>query len=162
MIPKNIRLFRLVCITLTLMVVALIATGKLWSKMAVSDLYRTYDNLPGIDATYLRGFPLNDTLTVDVTLLHATDSFGWETLKKDFNIADYPPEALLYVDTASVTFKYAPKCDHSKEKDTVTLNNDVVVFSRSRHDISVFEIQTENQIEAILSYKIKKIKDKTL
>lgn len=35
----------------------------------VSDLYRRYEHADGIAASYIHNYPVNDTLTLDVTLL---------------------------------------------------------------------------------------------
>ena len=158
MMPGKIRAFWLV--SLVLVVAAAAATVvRLWPRVEVGDLYRTYADVPGIDATFLRNFPLNDTLTIDVTILHATDSAGWERLRKDFSIADLPPEALPFVDPDAVMFKYAPKRDHSLPMDSVRLNNDYVVTSLGKWEISVFDIQKEEQIEAIMYYKLREQKE---
>ena len=158
MMPGKIRAFWLV--SLVLVVAAAAATVvRLWPRVEVGDLYRTYADVPGIDATFLHNFPLNDTLTIDVTILQATDSAGWERLRKDFSIADLPPEALPFVDPDAVWFKYAPKRDHSLPMDSVRLNNDYVVTSLGKWEISVFDIQKEEQIEAIMYYKLREQKE---
>ncbi|MBR4505919.1 MAG: hypothetical protein IKP21_04005, partial [Bacteroidales bacterium] len=53
---------------------------RLFPTGEVSELYRAYMDTPGVDATFIRGFQVNDTVSVDVTLLQATDSAGWATL----------------------------------------------------------------------------------
>ncbi len=57
-----------------------------------STLYRHYAHADGIEATFLRGYRVNDTLAIDVTLLQATDSAGWQHLRKDIKISDYEEE----------------------------------------------------------------------
>lgn len=157
MMPGKIRAFWLV--SLVLVVAAAAATVvRLWPRVEVGALYRTYADVPGIDATFLHNFPLNDTLTIDVTILQATDSAGWERLRKDFSIADLPPEALPFVAPDAVWFKYAPKRDHALPMDSVRLNNDYVVTSLGKWELSVFDIQKEEQIEAIMYYKLREQK----
>ena len=51
-----------------------------------SEIYRRYAAVDGIDATFIRDYPVNDTLLLDVTLLHAKDSAGWERLLNDFHL----------------------------------------------------------------------------
>lgn len=51
-----------------------------------SPLYQRYYNVPGIEASYVKGFRINDTLAIDATLLHATDSASWERLLNDFHL----------------------------------------------------------------------------
>lgn len=156
MMPRKIKIFWLAGLALMLLIPAAVIAVRLWPRMEGGGLYCTYADVPGIDATFLHGFPLNDTLTVDVTLLHASDSAGWERLKKDFNITDYPPEALPYIDPESPEFYYAPKRDHSLGKDSVLANNDYISVSRSKQEVFVFDIQFEEQVKAILHYKLNK------
>ena len=53
-----------------------------------SPLYQRYCYTPGIEASYVKGFRINDTLFVDATLLHATDSASWATLLNDFHLVN--------------------------------------------------------------------------
>lgn len=57
-----------------------------------SELYRCYENNPHIQAAYMEDYPLNDSLTLDVTILKALDSAGWEQLRNDFDYPVLPPE----------------------------------------------------------------------
>lgn len=159
---RTIRFWVIIVLAMTGMLAAgaAIGGGRELPLSQCSDLYRQYADRPGIDATCLHNFPLDDTLTIDVTILQATDSLGWETLKKDFNVKDFPPEVLSMTDSTSVSFKYAPKGDYSLPQDTVLLNNDVIVFSRHKHEILVFDIQNETQIDKLLSYRINNLKTK--
>ena len=51
-----------------------------------SELYRRYSDVPGIEATYVKDYPVNDTLSIGVTILQATDSTGWGRLQKGFSV----------------------------------------------------------------------------
>ena len=51
-----------------------------------SEVYRRYAHVEGVEAAFVKGFPINDTLGVDVTLLRAADSAGWDFLVNAFNI----------------------------------------------------------------------------
>ena len=51
-----------------------------------SEVYKRYKDVEGVRATYIKDYRVNDTLTVGVTLLEATDSAGWEYLVDKFNI----------------------------------------------------------------------------
>ena len=53
-----------------------------------SSLYREYYRVPGIKASFVKGFQVNDTLAIDATLLHATDSASWERLLNDFHLVN--------------------------------------------------------------------------
>lgn len=51
-----------------------------------SEVYRQYAHADGIEATFVHDYPVCDTLSVDVTILQATDSAGWDTLYKKNNL----------------------------------------------------------------------------
>ena len=51
-----------------------------------SDVFQRYKDVEGVAASFIKGFPVNDTLRLDVTTLQATDSAGWERLLEDFHI----------------------------------------------------------------------------
>ncbi len=123
-----------------------------------SDVYRQYKDTPGIKASFIKDYPLNDTTTIDVTTLEASSDAGWESLKKTFNIIDYPPEVLPFVDTMVVEYYFATKDDYSRGMDSVRLNNDFIAVSRFMKKVTVFNIKEEKQIVAILSYNINKQK----
>jgi hypothetical protein len=149
MMPGKIKVFWLV--SLVLVVAATAATAvKLWPRVEVSDLYRTYADMPGIDATFLHDFPLNDTVAVDVTILQASDSTGWERLLKDFGMTPPPPEVIEICGKAFIEMRQAPKSDYSGCRDTVLLNNDFIATSWYEKTIWVFVIETEEQYSAVL------------
>ena len=120
-----------------------------------SEVYKRYHKVEGVRATYIKNYPLNDTLTVGVTLLEATDSAGWEVLQRDFELIPLPPEALAFFDTNSVNLCLASKDDYCKGKDSIILNNDVIAVSYYRQQVSVFSIVTEKQLDAVFLNQIK-------
>ena len=143
----------------------LVAAGlALWlpryaAAQRVSDLYRRYEHNPHLTVAYLEDFSVNDTVAVDVVTITAIDAAGWDTLKGNFNIVDYPPELLPFIDTMAIEYFYAAKDDYSRGMDSVRLNNDFVAVSRFKKEVTVFEIKEEKQIMSILSYNIKKQKE---
>ena len=84
MMPRKIKLFWRVGAVLAALTAVAVAAAVLVPRMGVSDLYRRYEGNPHLDVTYLRNFPVNDTLSVDVTLLQARDDEGWDTLRADY------------------------------------------------------------------------------
>lgn len=51
-----------------------------------SELYQRYADNEHVAASFVRNYRVNDTLTLDVTLLQATDSAGWQQMLEDFEI----------------------------------------------------------------------------
>lgn len=78
--------------TVTLIAVLAIVCGglvvKLWPRTVptqqCSPIYREYAGKPGIRASFVKGYRINDTTFVDATLLKASTRAGFEQLKKDF------------------------------------------------------------------------------
>lgn len=64
-----------------------------------SDVYKRYAKMDGVDATFIKDYKVNDTVFVDVTLLEAIDSTGWDILKKDFEVPNLPLELQQLVDS---------------------------------------------------------------
>ena len=151
-------IFALVVVTAILMGLAVRYVPSVVPYWQCSEVYKRYKDVEGIKASYVKNYPLNDTLTIGVTLLEATDSAGWEVLQRDFELIPLPPEALAFFDTNSVNLCLASKDDYCKGKDSIILNNDVIAVSYYRQQVSVFSIVTEKQLDAISEHLAKSIK----
>ena len=112
-----------------------------------------YKDVDGIDASFIKDFPVNDTLRLDVTTLQATDSAGWERLKRDFHIATLADHTQYRIDSLGkdiVSVKLVPKRDPTLPMDTTRLlNNNVLAVSRLHRTISIFRVSTESEMNAI-------------
>lgn len=120
-----------------------------------SDTYRRYKDVEGVAASFIKGFPVNDTLRLDVTTLQATDSAGWERLLEDFHIrrsSELPEIVQRWLNEGKdmVGVHLAPKSDPTLPTDTTNaLNNNVVAVSRLYHTISIFYTETESEQKAV-------------
>ncbi len=60
----------------------LLATVTAWrmrpEPVEGSELYQRYKDLPGVRVGFIKDFPLNDTLTCDVTTFEALTDEGWQ------------------------------------------------------------------------------------
>ena len=145
-------------ITLLLLLLALLATG--WGcyryhtvpDEECSELYRRYADSPHVSVAFIRDFPVNDTLSLDVTTLTALDSTGWDDLSQYFRIPQLPDFLREKVERGEdkIFVRLAPKNDMSQYADTANLtNNNVLAFSHLNHTVSVFYIQTILEIDAV-------------
>lgn len=148
----------------SLLAVAAVAVVRWWPRLfpsgEVSELYRHYEHSEHIRASFIKGFPVDDTLRVDVTLLQSTDSAGWEALQKEFNLVTVPLEILATFDTNSIFTKYVPKKDHSQSMDSIISNNDILAYSYHRREMALFHLTTEQQAVAIMEYNVKETSKK--
>jgi hypothetical protein len=115
----------------------------------VSDIYTRYENVEGIETSFIKDYKVNDTVLVDVTLLEARSDSAWNVLLQDFNITPPPQEAIDCMGEIDFVVWAAPKKDYSMPMDSLPLNNDLISMSWSGHKISVFSIETEQQLHSL-------------
>ena len=114
-----------------------------------SDVYKRYAKMDGVDATFIKDYKVNDTVFVDVTLLVATTDSAWLLIQHDFNLEVPPQEMIGFLGHNFVEVWAAPKRDYSLPMDSVLLNNDLLAVSWSERRISVFSIETMQQMHSL-------------
>lgn len=114
-----------------------------------SDVYKRYADMDGVDATFIKDYKVNDTVFVDVTLLVATTDSAWLLIQHDFNLEIPPQEMIGFLGHNFVEVWAAPKRDYSLPMDSVLLNNDLLAVSWSERRISVFSIETMQQMHSL-------------
>ena len=116
-----------------------------------SEVYKRYSRVEGVRATYVKDFRVNDTLTVGVTLLEATDSAGWDTLKEDYGLVVIPRELeeKYSCDSNKVLVRNYPKTK-TLYLGGDTLTDDIAAISYYKHSIIHFVIMSKEQKRAIL------------
>ena len=121
-----------------------------------SGIYQHYHDNPHIAATFLKDFRVNDTVTVDVTLLEAKDDEGWEELREKINIKPIPQEVYEILGEEAeedVWVWLAPKNNYHLPMDDILLNNDVLSVSHKKKQLCIFETVSEKQIDAISKHQ---------
>ncbi len=118
-----------------------------------SEIYRIYADKPSIKASYIKDFPVNDTLILDVTLLQATDSNAWAMLFKDFELVIDPALMQRINDGKDlITIKEIPK-NHQPPNDSSDIYpNDMAAFSHQTRTITIFHFKTQAEKYAIIRY----------
>ena len=168
-----------VTLTVCLLIVLGTLTVKLWPRTVpfeqCSEIYKKYANVEKVKASFIKDYKVNDTVFVDVTLLEATDSMGWATLKKDFEIPNPSPVFQQRIDRGKdliytkkipkVTVADSLKKSHpnvsskSREDDSlhssqsaenVTYGNDWLAISHLNHIIIVFHTQNDDEAHAVI------------
>lgn len=179
--PKQLILPAIFFLAIVLVALAV----RLWPRTVpfdqCSDLYKQYANVEGIDATFIKDYKVNDTVFVDVTLLEATDSMGWATLKKDFEIPNPSPDFQQRIDRGKdliytkkipkVTVADSLKKSHpnvsskSREDDSlhssqgaenVTYGNDFLAISHLNRTLIVFHINNNTEKHAVIYHNLVK------
>ena len=136
-----------------------------------SEVYRRYAHVPGVEAAFVKGFPINDTVAVDVTLLHATDSAGWAFLVDTFHISkDRIKRAKVMPDYRVFEWQVVRGQPETKAvlkginripnltKDDVEL----CICDFQEKEISIFHAQNAKEIDAIRNYNFDKMTNKKI
>lgn len=119
-----------------------------------SSIYRHYAEMPGIDATFIKDYKVNDTVAVDVTLLEARDAAGWETLKRDFAVPELDAELQQFIDNGEdLIFSHKiAKNGKSLNAQADTAKYDVLASSYYSHTLTVFHTHNNDEIHAIFHH----------
>lgn len=159
MMPKSIKLFWLVSAVLLLAAAVVSASLTLAARPGPGDIYKTYAGRPDIEATFLRNYPLGDSIAVDVTILAATTDSAWAALRGDFGIAPIPKEALAFLgqDSDMTTFKRVPKADPSPAECGEVQDSLLLVVQEFRRMVCAFLIEDDRQLNAIIHNRFSKI-----
>lgn len=123
-----------------------------------SDLYKRYANIDGIEATFIKDYRVNDSVTVDVTLLEATTDSAWgEVLQylgvPDISLEDIDPGFEMFL-------RLVNRKDYTQSQDSVLLNNDVMSISYTKKTIGIFKTETLSQYLAVTHSKYDEMIDK--
>lgn len=144
--------------TIIFLAIVLVALAvRLWPRTVpfdqCSDLYKQYANVEGIDATFIKDYKVNDTVFVDVTLLEAIDSVGWDILKTDFKVPPHPLELQPLIDNGEdlLFTKHIPKY----LANTSAFPYDLLVISHLTHTLTVFHINSDIEKHAVFNHNYK-------
>jgi hypothetical protein len=146
-----------IALALTLVGVALVVAMLLLPRPLppdeCSDVYRQYKDTPGIKASFIKDYPINDTLAVDVTMLQAKDTNVWNnTIIKLFHIEN-PDEYI----PRQITFLLIPKNADRDPEDKTLLDHDLIAGDKKELTIGLFHLENEKQYDAIFETYFKNL-----
>lgn len=127
----------------------------------VSETYSQYVDNPNVEATFVRDFRVNDSITVDVTVLTAKNDEGWMEIKTIFcniDIMEVPEQfrdLLLNGDGMCVN-KYPANQPSLPVTDTTTVDVEIAVAYNRKHTVYVFHVGTLERASVILQDRIHK------
>lgn len=122
--------------------------ARLFPPDRTSPLYELYCGQEGIEADFVGGMRVADSLRIDVTRLHATDSAAWERLTADFHL---PPTtenedlALAHGRDFSRLMRYPTDLPSDS-----TLPPPVTAVSPMKWTVTVFHVKNAGEKHAII------------
>ncbi len=107
-------------------------------------LYHRYADRKGLTVAEIDGFPLCDSVRIDVVILQAESDEEWQSLCTEFDIRGDEEGSLSWLGTT----------DNPAQR-TVWNGTAVmrVVASHSRHTIGIYRIDNEAQYDALIDYQ---------
>lgn len=146
----------LVCLLLLAGGGAVVLLPRIVPYEQCSDLYKQYADTEGITASFIKEYPINDTVAVDVTLLAATTDSAWSLLQERFQVPPLNDVTRQLIDSGKdIVFTLQA----SKTDGTVELGNDyerLLGISYLTKQISVFHVKSEEEIRAVLFHNLDK------
>ena len=145
----------LVCLLLIIMGLLTMLSTRCPLPWQCSKLYWQYRGQEGIEAFYVRDYPVDDTTLVDVTLLRATTDSAWESLCIAFTPYEFSDSSEyihnLIHDTTSVTFRVVSKDDYHVKVTPATANNfDFFTLTAMQKSICIFHTKNNEQLCPIM------------
>ena len=126
-----------------------------------SEVYKQFSKVEGVRSTFVKDFPVNDTLRVSVTLLEAADSAGWEYLKQKFymsastiKLAEANPMLDIW-EWQIVKGHPETRYVSSGDKDGDTVKTEIVSTSFSKQEVCIFHIRNEQEWDAVVRYRLR-------
>ena len=158
------------CITLAIIAVGLAVCAGffLFPRQLTPEecgaLYQRYKDAEGIDASFIKDFPVNDTLATDALLLEAATDSAWCELLEDFGMSKElikryktDKESLVGNELTSITTFSIDKNNIKKRIPKTELDSRLTIASHAKRSLCIFMTEDINIKETLFSIEIKKI-----
>ena len=121
-----------------------------------SDVYKKYSKMDGIEASFIKDFKINDTLTLDVTVLKANDTNAWEVISKDFAFVALTPDQAQAIRSGKnlIVTKSTPKITTPSPD---SFDKDLLAISHLNHTVTVFHVTRKCETFPIIFYNYRDI-----
>ena len=123
-----------------------------------SESYKIYANNPSVEASFIKDFRINDTIFVDVTLLEAVDSNGWNILKHDFCLPNLELvfQQNIEIKEDMIFVRVVNKDNYCESVDESIPECNILATSFTKHTLCVFNVSNLCERYAVLHYNYDK------
>ena len=120
----------------------------------VSEIYATYAGIEGVEASFVKNYRVNDSVTVDVTVLEAKSDTAWTMLKDDYGVPPLSSKSKSDIEKGSpcIVFCKLPELikNDNRSSEKYTNDNTLVVAMHNDSTIYVFYSKTRERKDAIM------------
>ena len=143
----------LICLLLIIMGLLTMLSTRFPLPWQCSKLYWQYRDQGGIEASYVRDYPVDDTTLVDVTLLHATTDSAWESLCHEFILPEFPDLVIENIIHGHSVTQWTASIDDPQIVVTPTSTSvyDLVAIAPQVEIIYIFHPENKSQTDAIIT-----------
>ena len=134
-----------------------------------SELYQRYKDQPGVRVGFIKDFPLNDSLTCDVTTFEALTDEGWEWMLDSLGVRSraemdaffdsvYRASGMSEEDCANtINFWQSQRFHPEVQGDSNALGNSVDFNLVSPHYrwLAVYHATSNEELDAVINFHIK-------
>ena len=131
---------------------------------AQSDAYLRFAPNPNLDVAFVEAFRLDDTTTVDITVILAKDSATFVWLCEEFNLAENYNKGMA--DAKHMNPRYIMTQSVSKNDPTQIVSErvegeyDLATISLYYRKINIYHIMKKQQLKSVFAHLIHKISKK--
>lgn len=160
----------LIVLTLLVTILGIITWVKLRPvEPEVSELYERCKDVPGIRVGFIKDFPVNDSVTCDVTTIEALTDEGWEWMLDSLGVRStaemdaffdsiYLASGMSEEDCANTIDLWQSKRFHPEvQGDSNVLGNSVDCNLASPHYrwLTVYHATSDEELDAVINFHIK-------
>lgn len=120
-----------------------------------SELYLHYAGQPGINASFVKDFRINDSLSVNATLLQAKDTSAWYRLMEMFLMPKQKIDSLLT--SGKIIIRAAPRGHPESPGIEDCTIFDVITIDNAHLQLCFFHANDKNVFTAIMDNRLKHI-----
>lgn len=158
--PKQFLLPTIIFLAIVLVALAV----RLWPRTVpfdqCSDLYKQYANVEGIDASFIKDYKVNDTLTLDVTLLEATTDSAWQALCADFALSDIVKN-IMQIDPCAIFSRQVNCHDYTQVVRGDSPDAELLAISCDTKTFTVFHTHNAAEMHAVFCYNYEEVNWRT-
>ena len=130
-----------------------------WPHVETSDLYKKYESRQDMNVDYVKGYYIDDSTEVNITIITAKDSAAWVSLLEDFALNDYFIQSYFEsIREGAQIVMQLPRERNNPQKQVVPQEvpaYDLGIYTSDDMSLYVFHVESGKQANAIATKKIK-------
>ena len=141
---------------IVLLIVLLISSSVVYGQTHIYNRYATHNNL---EVAYLKEFPIDSTIHVNVTIIRAKNNRAWRWMKREFNIPTQSPQgnSIVKLNQPLITIYGRDKNNlRSFNKKNVD-DNYALSISHITHTIIIYHCTNRKERLTIFGYENKQL-----